>query len=94
MVIDRRFLIEESLDQVKSEVRSILEDLVKTRESFRYQLNDLFEVIPTMTEKDSPVVQQVAQVVPGNGVRGLQLYGAAVGGLSIMQMPTAVQHGA
>ncbi len=63
MVIDRRFLIEEALDDVKGEVRDLLEGLVRNRQGFRYELKDLFEVIPTMTERDAPVVQSVATAI-------------------------------
>jgi succinyl-diaminopimelate desuccinylase len=63
MVIDRRFLIEESLDEVKEEVVSLLEELKAGRLNFSYELNDLFEVIPTMTDRDAPVVRSVAQAV-------------------------------
>ena len=63
MVIDRRFLIEESIDEVKSEVRDILDELVSRRPSFRYNLKELFEVIPAMTAKDAPVVCEVATAI-------------------------------
>ena len=60
MVIDRRFLIEESLDDVKDEVRSILDRLTAERDDFRYDLTDILEVEPTMTERDAPVARAVA----------------------------------
>ena len=63
MIIDRRFLIEESLDDVKAEVVSILERLRSSRESFRYDLRDLFEVVPTMTDEGAPVVESVARAI-------------------------------
>jgi len=63
MVIDRRFLIEEDIDQVKLEVKQILDDLVANRASFQYRLHDLFEVIPTMTAKDAPVVREVSSAI-------------------------------
>ena len=63
MIIDRRFLIEESLDDVKAEVRSILERLKVSRETFDYDLRDLFEVVPTMTAEDAPVVEHVARAI-------------------------------
>ncbi|MEJ2090445.1 MAG: acetylornithine deacetylase/succinyl-diaminopimelate desuccinylase family protein, partial [Gammaproteobacteria bacterium] len=63
MVIDRRFLIEEPLDEVKDEVRGILEQLKADRDRFDYTLRDLFEVIPTMTDEGAPVVQSVARAV-------------------------------
>ena len=63
LVLDRRFLIEESLDEVKGEIRELLENLAIARSGFEYQLNDLFEVIPTMAPDDAPVVQAVSDAV-------------------------------
>ncbi|HEY8594909.1 MAG TPA: acetylornithine deacetylase/succinyl-diaminopimelate desuccinylase family protein [Devosiaceae bacterium] len=63
MVIDRRFLIEEDLGEVKAEVRALLEKIGEERAGFRYDLRDLFEVRPTMTEKEAPVVRSVARAV-------------------------------
>ena len=60
MVIDRRYLIEESLEEVKGEVMDILDDLARTRDKFDYRIRDLMEVIPTMTDRDAPVVRAVA----------------------------------
>jgi succinyl-diaminopimelate desuccinylase len=63
MVIDRRFLIEESLADVKGEVRALLDRLVATRAGFRYSLRDLFEVLPTMADPAGPVVQATVAAV-------------------------------
>ena len=60
VVLDRRFLIEESLDAVKAEVIELLDELAQHRPNFRYEIRDVMEFIPTMTEKDAPVVQAVA----------------------------------
>lgn len=60
MVIDRRFLIEEDLDTVKDEVFGLLDRLAAERPRFRYSVRDLLEVLPTMTERDAPVVKAVA----------------------------------
>ncbi len=60
IVLDRRFLIEEPLQDVKQEIVEILENLRKTRENFEYELKDLLEVLPVMAEKDSPVARAVA----------------------------------
>ena len=60
IVLDRRFLIEEPLEAVKAEVLELLDELVHTRPGFRYQIRDVMEFVPTMTEKDAPVVQAVA----------------------------------
>ena len=63
IVIDRRYLIEESLDDVKSEVISLLEDLKTSRPNFEYDLKELNVVIPSMTDRDAPVVKTVAEAV-------------------------------
>lgn len=60
-VIDRRFLLEESIDEVKGEVTSILDRLKRERPKFDYSIRDLMEVQPTMTERDAPVVTAVAE---------------------------------
>lgn len=61
LTIDRRFLLEEEIGAVKSEVVSILDRLKRTREKFDYEIRDLMEVQPTMTERDAPVVKAVAK---------------------------------
>jgi succinyl-diaminopimelate desuccinylase len=63
MVIDRRFLIEEELAEVKDEVRRLLETLRVERPGFSYTLKDMFEVAPTMTEADAPVARSVANAI-------------------------------
>jgi succinyl-diaminopimelate desuccinylase len=60
MVIDRRFLIEENLEEVKAEVRGLLETLALERPNFRYSLRDVMEVLPTMTDARAPVVRAVS----------------------------------
>jgi succinyl-diaminopimelate desuccinylase len=60
-VIDRRFLLEESLDEVKGEVVSILDRLKRERPKFDYSIRDMMEVLPTMTGRDAPVVTAVAE---------------------------------
>nr|WP_321443040.1 acetylornithine deacetylase/succinyl-diaminopimelate desuccinylase family protein [uncultured Cohaesibacter sp.] len=63
IVIDRRFLIEEDIDTVKGEITELLEQLKQSRKRFSYQLTDLFEVQPTMTDKDQPVVRAVHEAM-------------------------------
>ncbi len=65
MVIDRRYLIEESYDEVKGEVVDILEALKRDRPKFDYALRELWTVGPTMTERNAPVVQAVARAIEG-----------------------------
>lgn len=61
MTIDRRFLLEEKLEEVKQEVVSILERLRRERPKFDYSVRDLLEIQPLMTDRDMPVVKAVAQ---------------------------------
>lgn len=63
IIIDRRFLIEEDIDVVKSEVREMLEKIKAERPDFEYEIRDLFEVQPTMTSEDAPVVKTVAKAI-------------------------------
>ena len=60
IVIDRRFLLEESVDEVKAEVTSILDRLKWERPKFDYRLRDLMIVQPLMTEQDAPVSSAIA----------------------------------
>jgi succinyl-diaminopimelate desuccinylase len=63
MVIDRRYLLEESLEEVKGEVSELLEEIKDSRASFDYTIKDLFSVLPTMTDKNAPVVNAVADAI-------------------------------
>ncbi len=63
ITIDRRFLIEENLAEVKAEVVAMLERVKAARPGFEYELRELFEVKPTMTDEAAPVVRSVAQAV-------------------------------
>ncbi|WP_298958160.1 acetylornithine deacetylase/succinyl-diaminopimelate desuccinylase family protein [uncultured Roseibium sp.] len=63
VVIDRRFLLEENIEDVQAEIRDLLEGVEKKRENFRYDLKELHRVLPTMTDKDAPVVKTVAKAI-------------------------------
>ncbi len=63
MVIDRRFLIEENIDEVQAEIHAVLERVREGRPGFDYEIKELFRVLPTMTERDAPVVSAVARAV-------------------------------
>ena len=71
MVIDRRFLIEEDIGAVESEIRDLLDSLRSGRAGFDYTLRELHRVLPTMTDRDAPVVGAVARAVD-------QVFGHAV----------------
>jgi len=63
IVIDRRFLVEEPLDAVRDEVTNLLEGLKHDRPKFDYALRELNHVLPSMTDKQAPVVQTVADAI-------------------------------
>lgn len=66
MVVDRRFIPEESLEGVKAEIAGILDRLKASRQGFDYALKDIMAFEPTLTERGAPVVQAVAE-----GIRAL-----------------------
>jgi succinyl-diaminopimelate desuccinylase len=61
LTIDRRFLIEEHISEVKGEVVAILDRLKRERKKFDYRIEDIMEVQPLMTERDAPVADAVAK---------------------------------
>ncbi len=63
IVIDRRFLIEENIDEVKAEITALLERIRKRRPCFRYEIRDMMEVSPSMTDRCAPVVATVAEAI-------------------------------
>ncbi|MEX2278116.1 MAG: acetylornithine deacetylase/succinyl-diaminopimelate desuccinylase family protein [Cucumibacter sp.] len=63
IVIDRRYLIEESAEQVRREITGLLERVKTRRLGFRYDLKELWQVAPTMTGRDAPVVQAVSRAI-------------------------------
>jgi succinyl-diaminopimelate desuccinylase len=63
ITIDRRFLIEEDIVEVKAEIAALMEKVRATRPGFAYEIRDLFEVQPTMTDRDAPVVRTVEAAI-------------------------------
>ena len=63
MIVDRRFLIEENIDDVQAEITGILDGLKSTRDRFDYGIREMHRVLPTMTEKDAPVVTTVTDAI-------------------------------
>jgi succinyl-diaminopimelate desuccinylase len=63
IVIDRRFLIEEDLAEVKREITEVLERVKTRRPSFAYAIRDLFEVQPTLTDRTAPIVRATAAAI-------------------------------
>lgn len=63
IVIDRRFLMEEPLDQVRDEVTALLEGLKTSRPDFEYELTEINSVLPSMTDREAPVVKTIASAI-------------------------------
>jgi len=62
-VFDRRFLIEESLDDVRLEIIELIEQLRTEDPELQYELKDSLIVQPTMTEPDAQLVRTMRDVV-------------------------------
>ena len=63
ITIDRRFLIEEDIGQVKAEITAMMDRVRGRRPGFTYEIRDLFEVQPTMTDRAAPIVTTVAAAI-------------------------------
>ncbi len=63
MIIDRRFLPEENIEDVRQEVHNLLDKVQSTRDKFTYNIRDMHEVLPSMTAKDAPVVKTVSSAI-------------------------------
>lgn len=63
MVIDRRFVPEESLAEVRGEVVSILDGLKATRAEFDYAIRDIMVFEPTLADRDAPVPSALAGAI-------------------------------
>ena len=63
IVIDRRFLDEEPLDQVRGEVTALLDGLKISRDRFEYELREINHVLPSMTDRDAPIAATLANQI-------------------------------
>lgn len=62
-VFDRRFLIEETLEDVREEFIELIEELREQEAELQYELKDLLVVHPTMTPPDSQLVKTMSEAV-------------------------------
>lgn len=62
-VFDRRYLLEENLDDVRGEFVQMLERLFSAGEDISYELNDLMVVRPTMTSPESKLAMTMASAI-------------------------------
>jgi succinyl-diaminopimelate desuccinylase len=63
ITIDRRFLIEERIEEVEGEVVAVLEELKASRPKFDYRIRELNRVLPSMTDREAPVARTLAAAV-------------------------------
>jgi len=63
VVLDRRFLMEENIDDVRGEIKTLLDNVASNRARFRYEIRELFSVLPTMTDRNAPVVSAIADAM-------------------------------
>ena len=63
IVIDRRFLVEETLEDVRGEVAQLLDQLKTERPKFDYELRELNSVLPSMTDKTAPIAASLAKQI-------------------------------
>ena len=63
LTLDRRFLIEEELSDVKHEVITILDNLKSKRQKFDYEIRDLMEVLPVLIDKNMPVPAAISNAI-------------------------------
>ena len=63
IIIDRRYIIEETAEGVKREIESLLNKVKEERETFQYNITELNRVIPSMTKKDAPIVKSVSKSI-------------------------------
>jgi succinyl-diaminopimelate desuccinylase len=57
LILDRRFLLEENLDDVKREIADIADGVVRQRPGLAWTIRDIMTFHPTMTEPGAPVVR-------------------------------------
>jgi succinyl-diaminopimelate desuccinylase len=62
-IFDRRFLSEESFDQVRSEIHEMLENLKAKNPEFKYNIEDLMVVHPVHTDENCELVTTMSNSV-------------------------------
>lgn len=62
-VLDRRFIAEESLQEVKQEIIDMLDELQRTRPGFNYGVREIMSFVPSATPREAAVVQATARAI-------------------------------
>ena len=55
--------LEESIDDVIGEMKTVLDKVKGERPNFSYEMREMMRVLPTMTEREAPVVQSVTRAI-------------------------------
>jgi succinyl-diaminopimelate desuccinylase len=63
VVLDRRFIAEEQLDEVRQEIIDMLDELQRTRPGFDYGVREIMSFLPTATPREAPVVLATARAI-------------------------------
>jgi succinyl-diaminopimelate desuccinylase len=63
LTLDRRYLVEETIEDVRAEITGVLERLAAERPGFAFAIEELMHVAPIMTEPTAPVPQAVAGAI-------------------------------
>jgi succinyl-diaminopimelate desuccinylase len=69
LIFDRRFIAEEQLADVQAEMRALIGRVADAR-GFRWELRDIFHVLPTLTDANGPVVRATSAAI--HAVRGVE----------------------
>jgi succinyl-diaminopimelate desuccinylase len=62
-VLDRRFIAEEELEDVKREILDMLQELQRSRPGFDFYIKEIMSFVPMATPKDAPVVDATARAI-------------------------------
>jgi len=62
-LVDRRFLLEESIDEVKREIRGCIDRALAANRAIDYALTDRLVVLPVETPRDSPVIGAIGRAI-------------------------------
>jgi succinyl-diaminopimelate desuccinylase len=62
-IFDRRFIIEEPIENVREEIHAILRELTARDRDFRYEIRDLMTVHPVQTDPTSRLVTTMSSAV-------------------------------
>lgn len=62
-IFDRRFIMEEPIEEVRGEIRQILDDMRAADQDFNYRVEDLMTVLPVHTSATAELVTTMAQAI-------------------------------